>query len=39
MVSFFQGGRKGFDGIDTGLDSVFDFPMYYGIRAFFVLTV
>jgi glycosidase len=35
LVSFFQTGRKGFDGIDTGLDSVFDFPLYYGIRAFF----
>jgi len=35
LVSFFQGGRKGFDGIDSGLDSVFDYPLYYGIREFF----
>ena len=35
LVSFFQGGRKGFDKIDTGLDTVFDFPMYYGVRSFF----
>jgi glycosidase len=35
LVSFFQGGRQGFDKIDTGLDSVFDFPLYYGIRRFF----
>lgn len=35
LVSFFQGGRTGFDGIDTGLDAVFDFPLYYAIRAFF----
>ncbi|MDE2236606.1 MAG: cyclomaltodextrinase N-terminal domain-containing protein, partial [Elusimicrobia bacterium] len=27
VVSYFQGGRKGFDGVDTGLDSVFDFPL------------
>ncbi|MEO8593238.1 MAG: alpha-amylase family glycosyl hydrolase [Candidatus Solibacter sp.] len=27
LTSFFQGGRSGFDGIDTGIDSVFDFPL------------
>lgn len=26
--SFFQGGHAGWDGIDTGLDSVFDFPTW-----------
>ena len=35
LVSFFQRGRKGFDGIDTGLDTVFDFPLFYGVRSFF----
>ena len=35
FTSFFQGGRKGFDEVDTGLDSVFDFPLYYAIRHFF----
>jgi glycosidase len=32
LVSFFQGGAARFDGIDTGLDSLFDFPLYYTIR-------
>lgn len=32
VVSFFQGGRKQYDGIDTHLTSVFDFPLYYVIR-------
>jgi len=27
LPSFFQGGRARFDGIDSGLDSVFDFPL------------
>ncbi|HEV2802018.1 MAG TPA: alpha-amylase family glycosyl hydrolase [Pyrinomonadaceae bacterium] len=27
-VSFFLGGRKGWDGIDTELDAVFDFPLW-----------
>jgi glycosidase len=32
LVSFFQGGRAQFDGIDSGVDSVFDFPLFYPIR-------
>ncbi len=32
VVSFFQGGRKQYDGIDSGVSSVFDFPMFYAIR-------
>lgn len=31
-VSFFQGGRVRFDGIDSGLDSLLDFPLFYPIR-------
>ena len=27
-TSFFLGGRTGWDGVDTGLDSVFDFPSW-----------
>jgi glycosidase len=27
-VSYFMGGRKGWDGIDTELDSLFDFPLW-----------
>jgi len=32
ITSFFQGGRKQFDGIDTELATVFDFPLEYAIR-------
>lgn len=31
-TSFFQGGRSRFDGIDSGLDSLLDFPLFYPIR-------
>jgi glycosidase len=34
-VSFFQGGRARFDGIDSGLDSLLDFPLFYPIRRAF----
>jgi glycosidase len=32
VTSFFVGGRKKWDGIDTGLSTVFDFPLYFTIR-------
>lgn len=35
FVSFFEGGRKQFDGIDDGVDSLFDFPLYFKIRSAF----
>jgi glycosidase len=31
-TSFFQGGRLRFDGIDSGLDSLLDFPLFYPVR-------
>jgi glycosidase len=31
-VSFFQGGRVRFDGVDSGLDTLLDFPLFYQIR-------
>jgi glycosidase len=34
-LSFFQGGRPGWDGIDPGVDAVFDFPMYQAATAVF----
>src|SRR5262249_36628499 len=34
-LSFFQGGRAGWDGIDPGVDSVFDFPLYAAATAVF----
>jgi glycosidase len=35
FTSFYQGGRRGHDGIDTGYDSVFDFPLYFALRSAF----
>ncbi len=35
VVSFFQGGDAGFDGIDTGIDTLFDFPLYGALRRAF----
>jgi neopullulanase len=32
LVSFFQGGKPRFDGIDTGIDALFDFPLFFSIR-------
>jgi len=32
VTSFFPGGRKGWDGIDTELTTVFDFPLYFALR-------
>lgn len=34
-VSFFEGGRVHFDGVDTGLDTLFDFPLAYPARRAF----
>jgi glycosidase len=34
-TSFFQGGSVRFDGIDSGLDSLLDFPLFYPIRRAF----
>jgi glycosidase len=35
LVSFFQGGRAGFDGVDSGIDALFDFPLFYPVRRAF----
>ena len=32
VTSFFVGGRKGWDGIDTQLTTVFDYPLYFVMR-------
>jgi glycosidase len=32
VTSFFAGGRKGWDGIDTQLTTPFDFPLYFVLR-------
>ena len=35
MVAFFQGGARRFDGVDSGIDTEFDFPLFYAIRSAF----
>lgn len=35
LTSFFQGGRERRDGIDSGVDAVFDFPLYFKMRDVF----
>lgn len=35
LVSFYQGGVARFDGIDSGIDALFDFPLFYPIRRAF----
>ena len=35
LVSFFQGGKARYDGIDSRIDTLFDFPLYYPIRRAF----
>jgi glycosidase len=32
ITSFFEGGRRQFDGIDSGLATVFDFPLSHALR-------
>jgi glycosidase len=32
VTSFFAGGQKRFDGIDSGLNTLFDFPMFFTAR-------
>jgi glycosidase len=32
LLSYFQRGRVGGDGIDTGIDTVYDFALHYAIR-------
>ena len=32
VTSFFAGGRKEWDGIDTELTTVFDYPLYFALR-------
>lgn len=35
FVSFYQGGRAGFDGVDPGIHTLFDYPLYFAIRRTF----
>jgi glycosidase len=35
FVAFFQTGRLQFDGVDSGLDTLFDYPVYFALRKAF----
>lgn len=35
LVSYFQGGASRADGIDIGIDTLFDFPLYFPLRRAF----
>jgi neopullulanase len=35
IIAFFEGGRAGWDGVDTGVDALFDFPLLFPIRRAF----
>jgi glycosidase len=35
MIAFFEGGRAQKDGVDTGLDALFDFPLFFKVREAF----
>jgi glycosidase len=32
VTSFYQGGRVGWDGVDTQLTTLFDYPLYFAVR-------
>jgi len=32
LLAYFQGGRRGHDGVDTRLDTLYDFGLFYPIR-------
>lgn len=35
MLAFFEGGASRFDGVDSGLDTLFDFPLFFKVREAF----
>ena len=35
MISFFEGSRSPFDGVSTGVDMMFDFPLHFAMRRVF----
>ena len=35
MLEFFEGGSPRFDGVDSGIDSLFDFPLFFKVREAF----
>jgi neopullulanase len=35
LIRFFEGGRRAWDGVQTGVDALFDYPLFYPIRRAF----
>jgi glycosidase len=35
LVAFMQGGAKRFDGVDSGIDTEFDYPLFFALRRAF----
>jgi glycosidase len=35
LLSYFQGGQTRADGVDSGIDTLFDFPLYFALRRAF----
>ena len=35
LIAYFQAGRRGFDGVDTNIDTLFDYSLFYPIRSAF----
>jgi len=35
LIGFFEGGRRAWDGVQTGVDALFDYPLFYPIRRAF----
>jgi glycosidase len=35
LISFFEGKRRAWDGVQTGVDALFDYPLFYPIRRAF----
>ncbi|MDQ2745949.1 MAG: alpha-amylase family glycosyl hydrolase [Acidobacteriota bacterium] len=35
LLAYFQGGRRGFDGIDTNIDTLYDYSLFYTLRSAF----
>ena len=35
LLAYFQAGRRGFDGIDTNIDTLYDYSLFYTLRSAF----
>ncbi len=35
LIAYFQAGRRGFDGVDTNIDTLYDYALFYPLRSAF----